>query len=381
MAVRNFLGAAARELSDAERLAWLQLIRTPNVGPASFFQLLDHCGSAANALEALPELSRSGGRVKGSNICSPADAEAEFARAERIGARLVALCEDGYPQWLALVEAPPPLLYLMGDAALARRPMVGIVGARNASAIGCKFARQLAGELGEAGFAIVSGLARGIDAAAHQAALKSGTAAVVAGGIDVIYPPEHAELQKEIAARGLLVSEQPPGFNPRGQDFPRRNRLISGMALAVAVIEAAKRSGSLITARFASEQGREVFAAPGSPLDPRAAGTNGLLKDGAGLLTSAEDVISALRPMLGDLETRVVDNAEEATPAEPARQANVDQPERNGVVEALGPAPVDIDELIRQTGLDASVVHIILLELDLAGRLERHGRQLVSLRD
>jgi len=370
-----------KALSQDERLAWLRLIRSSNVGPVSFFQLIEHCGDAATALEALPELSRRGGRSKAIKICAKDDAEAELVRAERAGARLVAVGEDGYPPLLALVDTPPPLLYTKGEEAILDPPMVAIVGARNASAIGCKFARELAADLGKAGFVIASGLARGIDAAAHQASIESGTVAAVAGGIDVVYPPEHAQLQQEIGTRGVLISEQPPGFRPRGQDFPRRNRLISGMSLAVIVVEAAKRSGSLITARFAGEQGREVFAVPGNPLDPRAAGTNGLLKDGAGLLTCADDVISALEPILGRSVHQVEDDAEDAYQASPTPHPDVEPPERSRVVEALGYSPVDIDEVIRQTGLDARVVHIVLLELDLAGRLERHGRQMVSLRE
>jgi DNA processing protein len=373
--------SSLQTLSQEERLARLRLIRSANVGPVSFFQLIEHCGDAAGALEALPELSRRGGRSKAANICAKEDAEAEMARAERAGAQLVALGEEGYPRWLALVDTPPPLLYVKAERPILDQPMIAIVGARNASAIGCKFTRGLAAELGKAGFVIASGLARGIDAAAHQASLETGTAAVVAGGIDVVYPPEHAELQREIGARGALISEQPPGFRPRGQDFPRRNRLISGMSLAVVVVEAAKRSGSLITARFAGEQGREVFAVPGNPLDPRAAGTNRLLKEGAGLLTSAEDVISVLEPILGRPVTEVEEDAENAYQASPSAHPNVEPPERTRVIEALGYSPVDIDEVIRQTGLAARVVHIILLELDLAGRLERHGRQMVSLRD
>jgi DNA processing protein len=371
-----------KALSQDERLARLRLIRSANVGPVSFFQLIEHCGDAASALEALPELSRRGGRSRTIKICAKEDAEAELVCAERTGAKLVALGEDGYPPWLALVDTPPPLLYTKGDRALLDRPMVGIVGARNASAIGCKFARELAADLGKADFVIASGLARGIDAAAHRASLGLGTVAAVAGGIDIVYLPEHADLQKEIGVRGMLISEQPPGFRPRGQDFPRRNRLISGMSLAVIVVEAAKRSGSLITARFAGEQGREVFAVPGNPLDPRAAGTNGLLKDGAGLLTCAEDVISALEPILGHAANRVEEHDEENTyQARPMAHPNVGPSDRSRVADALGYSPVDLDEVIRQTGLDVRVVHVILLELDLAGHLERHGLQMVSLRE
>jgi DNA processing protein len=288
--------------------------------------------------------------------------------------------EKGYPPALSHVDAPPPLLYAKGRLDLADAPIVAMVGARNGSAVGQKLTRQLATELGLEGFVIASGLARGIDTAAHLAALERGTIAVLAGGIDVVYPPENTDLQRAIGEQGLLLSERSPGFAPRGKDFPRRNRLISGISLGVVVVEAAERSGSLITARFAGEQGREVFAVPGSPLDPRSAGTNNLLKQGACLVTSARDIVEALAPILG----RPVEpfGPELSAPEEgvsPEPLPEIAQSERERIIGALGPSPVDIDEVARVTGVAVRKVHIVLLELDLAGKLQRHGQQLVSL--
>jgi len=260
-------------LDGRQRLAWLRLIRSENVGPATFRALVNQFGGAEAAIEALPALSRRGGRAQDIRLSTMGEAEAELEAADRIGAHLVAVGERGYPPSLAQVDAPPPLIYVKGRIELAEMPIVAIVGARNGSAVGQKFTRQIASALGLEGFVIASGLARGIDTAAHTAALEHGTIAVVAGGIDITYPPENEALQKAIGERGLLISERSPGFSPRGKDFPRRNRLISGIALGVVVVEAAERSGSLITARLAGEQGREVFAVPGSPLDPRPAPT------------------------------------------------------------------------------------------------------------
>jgi DNA processing protein len=360
-------------------LSWLRLIRSENVGPSTFRALVNQFGGAEAALAALPMLSRRGGR-ESIRVCTEADAEAELAAARRAGAHLLAIGELGYPPALAQVDAPPPLIYAKGKFDLAESPIVAIVGARNGSAVGQKFTRQLASELGIEGFVIASGLARGIDTAAHVAALERGTLAVLAGGIDVVYPPENAELQIAIGERGLLITERSPGFQPRGKDFPRRNRLISGVSLGVVVVEAAERSGSLITARLAGEQGREVFAVPGSPLDPRSTGANNLLKQGATLVTSARDIVEALAPILG--KPLVPYSGELASPDEgaaPEPLPEIGQSERERIVGVLGPSPVDIDEVIRTTGLGARKVHIVLLELDLAGRLQRHGQQLVSL--
>jgi len=365
-------------LNDRQRLSWLRLIRSENIGPATFRALVNQFGGAEAALTALPALSRRGDLGKVIRLCPEVEAEAELQPTDRIGAKLVAIGETGYPPALAHVDAPPPLLFVKGKLDLAGYPTVAIVGARNGSAIGQKFTRQIATDLSLEGFVIASGLARDIDTAAHRAALEHGTIAVLAGGIDIVYPPENAELQEAIGERGLLVSERSPGFSPRGQDFPRRNRLISGISLGVVVIEAAERSGSLITARFAGEQGREVFAVPGSPLDPRSAGTNNLLKQGATLVTNARDVVETLAPIMGrPIEPPRFEFADEPRAMEPL--PDIGESERELLLSALGPSPVDIDELIRTTGIETRKAHIVLLELDLAGKLQRHGQQLVSL--
>lgn len=370
-------------LDAAQRLACLRLIRSDNVGPVTFRELINHFGGAEPALAALPELSRRGGR-QAIRICPAAEAEAELEAADRIGARPLFTIEPGYPPALAAVEAPPPLLYVKGDTGHLTRPIVAIVGARNASAAGQKLARMFAARIGGAGFVIASGLARGIDRAAHEAALDTGTIAVLAGGLDNIYPPEHAELQRQIGVRGCLVSENAPGFAPRAQDFPRRNRIISGIALGVLIVEAARRSGTLITARTAAEQGREVFAVPGHPLDPRAEGTNRLLKTGATIATEPDDVIDTLAPMLREVPAAEPRSVEEPVAAAgdgpmPDRLPEIGAQDRARLLAALGPAPVDIDELARATGLPVRAMQIALIELALAGRIERHGHQLVSL--
>ena len=285
--------------ADEQRLDWLQLIRSDNVGPRTFAWLLRQYGDARSAIEALPELSRRGGASRAIRIYPRADAEREMAAARRLGVELVGIREEAYPQRLAEIDDAPPLLAVRGNIAALTRPMIAIVGSRNASAAGLKFAERIARELGEAGFVIASGLARGIDAAAHRASLATGTVAVLAGGHDHIYPEQHVDLLDAILPGGAAISEMPFGWEPRAQDFPRRNRLISGLSLGVVIVEAAKRSGSLITARLALEQGREVFAVPGSPIDPRAEGTNGLLKQGATLVTEAADVLEVLEPILG----------------------------------------------------------------------------------
>lgn len=291
--------------------------------------------------------------------------------------------EPGYPAALAAIEPPPPLLYVKGETGLLARPMLAIVGSRQCSAAGQKLARRLAADLGRAGLVIVSGLARGIDGAAHEAALESGSVAVVAGGIDVIYPPEHDALQKALGERGCLVSEQPPGFQPRSKDFPKRNRIIAGISMGVIVIEAARRSGSLYTARRAADYGRDVFAVPGHPLDPRAEGTNSLLKTGATLVTEAEDVISALAPFgrFPDQPIKDEGGLEAASETRERPPAAPTESERDQLIGLLGPAPVDTDELVRASRFSPRLVQALLLELDLAGRIERHGAHLVSLTD
>jgi len=368
-------------LDDGERLACLRLIRSAQVGPATFRELINHCGGAREALRALPELSR---RAKNPiRICPEEDAEAELDAARKCGARPVFTIEPGYPALLAVIDAPPPMLYVKGRTELFTKPAIGIVGSRDASAAGIKLSRQFARELSISGFVIVSGLARGIDAAAHEASLDGGTVAVLAGGADIVYPPEHAALQAQIAEGGCLVTEQPPGFVPRAKDFPRRNRLISGLSLGVIVVEAARRSGTLVTARFAGEQGREVFAVPGHPLDPRAEGTNQLLKSGATIATEPQDVLDTLAPQLqrrglGLSEGPDTEQRSVSSPAPPAQRPEPSDSERARVLSALGPHPIDIDEVVRATALGAREVRIVLMELDLAGEITRHGQQLVS---
>ncbi len=383
-------GAQTPVLTNEQRIAWLRLIRSENVGPVTFRELVNQFGGATEALEALPTLSRRGGRRMALRICRRDEAEAELDAVDRVGAQLVALGEAGYPPWLARIDAPPPLLCIRGLPDIVSRPIISIVGSRNGSAAGQKIARTLATDLGKKGFVIASGLARGIDAAAHRAALETGTIAVLAGGVDVIYPPEHADLHRQIGEQGLLICERPPGLDPRAQDFPRRNRLISGMAAGLIVVEAARRSGSLITARFAAEQGREVFAVPGNPLDPRAEGTNGLLKNGATLVTHADDVVGALEatlawrspPPIGHIGERGTlggddfwDKAEPDRPPEDPAPADM----RARIVQALGAAPIELDEIARASGSTARDMRVVLLELDLAGRIEHHPGNMVSL--
>lgn len=375
-------GGAPRALSNVERLDWLRLIRSENVGPITFAQLVARYGTAGAALEALPDLARRGGRRRPIKICPKAAAEREIEAVERAGARLVARCEADYPALLATLDDAPPLLAVLGHSHLFDRHAVAMVGARNASANGRRLAQQLASGLGDAGLIVVSGLARGIDAAAHEGALKSGTVAVVAGGVDVVYPEQNADLHAAIAEQGAVVSEMPMATVPQARHFPRRNRLISGMTLATIVVEAAPRSGSLITARFAADQGREVLAVPGSPLDPRARGCNRLIRDGATLVESADHVLEALS---GSLRAPArEDKAPEyqaeyqAGPAATPTESEIDAA-REAVVELLGPTPVAVDELIRQCQVSAALVQVALLELELAGRIERHPGNRVAL--
>jgi DNA processing protein len=362
-------------LPDAERIAALRLIRSENVGPVTFRDLIEHYGSAEAAIAALPELSARGGRGRSIRVYPRAEAEAELERAQRFGARVLVIGDGDYPQALAAVDAPPPVLLVKGDIGLLQRPIIGIVGSRQCSAAGATLAWQFAAEIGRGGFVIGSGLARGIDAAAHRAALDTGTIAVLAGGLDFVYPPEHGDLQREISERGLILSEMPFGFVPRAQDFPRRNRIVSGLSLGVLIVEAARRSGSLVTARLAAEQGREVFAVPGHPLDPRAEGTNKLLKSGATLVTEAADVLSAVTPLL----RHPVQQLREPSRSPAAMPIVLADNDRDRVLSALGPAPVDTDSLARSTGLAVRSVQVALMELALAGRVERHGGGLVSL--
>ena len=368
-------GTEPIRLTDEQRLDWLRLIRSQNVGPRTFRALLNHFGGARAALQALPTLARRGGAYA-AQICSREAAEREIEACGKLGIALVALGEAHYPRRLQMIDDAPPLVAIRGNTAVLGMPLVAIVGSRNASAAGVKITERLTRALCEAGFATASGLARGIDAAAHRASAATGTVAVLAGGQDRIYPPEHADLLDDILHTGLALTEMPLGWEPRARDFPRRNRLISGLCLGVVIVEAAKRSGSLITARLALEQGREVFAVPGSPLDPRAEGTNSLIKQGATPITDAEDVVAVLRPIIGsDVPLR----EEDAEDEEKLQEAEPAPDERARVIALLSPTPVSIDDLIRLSQTSPRIVRMVLLELEIAGRIERHGGGLVSL--
>ncbi|MET3925352.1 DNA-processing protein DprA [Devosia sp. 2618] len=366
----------AATLTDAQRTAWLRLLRTDNVGPATFRQLLNRFGSAEAALDALPDLLKRTG--KPIRITSQSAAEDELAGLSHYGARMVATGEPDYPQLLNYIPASPPLLTMVGGANLDWQRTVGIVGARNASSAGIKMTRLLATDLGERGYTIVSGLARGIDTAAHRATLTTGTIAVLAGGFDKIYPDENIPLAHDILDNGgALLTEMPLGWEPRARDFPRRNRLVSGLSLGIVVVEAAKRSGSLITARLALEQNRDVFAVPGSPLDPRAEGGNALIQQGAKLITNAEDIIETLGsadPARSALFDR--DWEPDLTPDAPPPSED----DKSRLLSALSSTPVEVDELIRQSGLTVSAMQMLLLELDLAGSIEWSSGQLVALK-
>jgi DNA processing protein len=382
----------APAFSEETKRAWLRLIRTPHIGGVTFWELLSHFGTAEAALEALPEFAKHGGRISPRTIPTDAAIDAELDKAYAAGMRLVCVGDPGYPPLLARVEVPPPLLYIKGDVSVWSRPPLAVVGSRQASAAGLKFASDISAALGRRGFLIVSGLARGIDAAAHRAALPFATCAVLPGGLDKIYPPEHTGLSVEIAQAGMLISECPPGFVARAQDFPRRNRIVSGCSLGVVIAEAAERSGSLITARLAAEQNREVFAVPSHPLEPRAAGTNRLIKEGAIFTTCADDIAEALQPQLRSFDAPVPApprdrpcppaQATPAIPAHNAEQENFDSigEVSEGLLKLLSLSPIDVDELCRISGLEARLVSAALLSLDISGRIERRGLRQVALR-
>jgi DNA processing protein len=357
--------------SQAEMFARIRLLRSPHVGPVTYMQLLRRFGTAAAAIEALPDLARRGSQTY--RAAEVPRIEAEIAAVRRVDARYLFHDSPDYPPLLREVEGSPPILTARGDAALAARPCVAMVGARNASAAAVKLARDFAAALAEAGFIVVSGLARGIDGSAHRGALPA-TVGVIASGIDIAYPPEHGDLQEDIAQRGLLLAEQPPGTEPLARHFPSRNRIIAGMASGTLVVEAAPKSGSLITARLAGEAGREVMAIPGSPLDPRSHGCNQLIREGAILVQEPGDVIELVSQLDGMARTSLRETADlfaasdDETQTEPADIGGL-----------LGFAPVAVDELIRQSGQSASAVQLALLELELAGRLERHAGGRVSI--
>ena len=365
-----------RVLTEAERVEWLRLSRTENVGPITFRQLVRRFGSARAALEALPQMAARGGK-KNFKMPSANECADEIARTEKIGAKVIGWCEPDYPEALAAIEDAPPLISVRGHSPLLSKVCIGIVGARNASLNGRKMAETLARELGQTGVVIASGLARGIDTAAHQASLATGTVAVLAGGVDIVYPKENQALYDRLAEQGCIISDMPLGLEPFAKLFPRRNRLISGLSLGVVVVEAALQSGSLITARMALDQGREVFAVPGSPLDPRCTGTNDLIRQGAVLTERAADILGHIHalprllaeppandfdPGLGPIDGAALDSA------------------REKIVENLSTSPVSVDELVRECHVSASVVLTILLELELAGRVERQvGNKVVLI--
>jgi len=365
-------------LSQSERLDRLRLARSQNVGPVTFRDLLTHFGTATAALDALPALAARGGRPGKIKVSTKAAIEREWEALEKLGGRFLLWGDSDFPAGLAAIDPPPPLIAVLGHAHLLGAPILAMVGSRNASASGAKLASQLAADLGQEGFVIASGLARGIDTAAHKAALATGTVAVLGGGLDVIYPEQNTGLYHDIREQGALVSEMPLGTQPRAQHFPRRNRVISGLSQAVIVVEAALRSGSLITARYAAEQGRDVLATPGSPLDPRAKGTNNLIKQGAGLIENAQDVLTALA-----LRPKQLDEPEapDFATAKAAPHSEPDNNDRARILACLSPAPIEVDEIIRHTELPTGTVIIVLIELDLAGRIERHTGQKVSLID
>ena len=359
---------AQLQLTQAEAFARIRLLRSPNIGPVSYRQLLARFGSAADALDALPDLAS---RVKVAYRPAPADRiEREVAEIRKAGAKYLFHDQPDYPALLAELDSAPPIITCRGDLSLASQPCVAMVGARNASAAAVKIAREFAAALSDAGFTVVSGLARGIDGAAHEGAFPR-TVGVIASGIDIAYPPQHAELQERIASEGLLIAEQPPGTEPRGRHFPSRNRIIAGLASGTLVVEAAPKSGSLITARLAGEAGREVMAIPGSPLDTRSHGCNQLIRDGAVLVNSPEDVIELLETFTGAprstyrLAERGTDfDYSELERADPAEGAEA-------IAGLLSTAPIAIDELVRQSGASVAAVHLALLEMELSGEIER----------
>ena len=363
---------------NADRLARLRLIRSRRVGPATFRRLLAEHGSADAALAALPEVAKQAG-VENYEVCAEAAALAEVKAARRLGARMLGLGDPGYPADLADCADAPPILWALGDTRLLDRPMLAMVGTRNASSLGSRMARKLAGELSEAGFVIVSGLARGIDALAHHAALPKGTIAVHAGGLDVIYPAENTDLAHEIARKGLRLSEQPFGLDPQARHFPQRNRIVSGLARAVIVVEAAARSGSLITARNALDQGRDVLAVPGHPMDTRASGCNMLLRDGATLVRDAADVIEAIGPASGTAQAELPLARIPDIPQPPERDWRDRAALNSRILSQLGPTPVAEDQLLRDLGLPTGQGTATLAAMELEGTIIRQPGGLISL--
>ncbi|MFC3441248.1 DNA-processing protein DprA [Sphingobium rhizovicinum] len=360
-------------MSERDRFERLRLIRSPRIGPVSYRQLLARFGSAGEALRAIPDLAaRGGGKA---SVADAGAVEREIAATRALGARYLLMGDVDYPVLLDQMEGAPPALIVRGDVGLAAKACIAMVGARNASAAACRFARSLAQDLGQRGAVVVSGLARGIDTEAHRGSIDSGTIGVIASGIDIVFPPENRDLQAQVGNQGLLVTEHPPGVQPLARHFPARNRIIAGLALGTVVVEAAPKSGSLITARLAGEAGREVMAVPGSPLDPRAQGCNSLIREGAILIQNGADIMEAI----GGFDPRMVRQGSFDFIGEPV-SSDVAERERTAVIALLGPAAVAVDEVIRLSGLSPAVVQTVLLELELAGGLERQAGGRVSLR-
>lgn len=365
-------------LNDAEKLARLRLIRSENIGPVTYARLMDRFGNARAALDALPAMARNGGRKKPLKICSRTEAEAEAAEIEALGAAMLFKGAPGYPPLLAHIDDAPPILFAHGHVRLLGKKAVALVGSRNASINGRRFAQTMAEALGAAGYLVVSGMARGIDTAVHLGALGSGTAAVMGGGIDVCYPRENQALYDDLVRVGCVCTEVAAGTQPQARHFPRRNRIISGIARAIVVIEAGAKSGSLITARMALEQGREVFAVPGAPQDPRVKGSNALIRDGAMLTETADDVIRTL----AEMGAGTLNEGRRTTLSAPAPSLPDDRlidAARDKVMRALDYGPTDIDDIIRDAGSGAPAVSVVLLELEIAGRLERQPGNKVAL--
>jgi DNA processing protein len=365
----------ATSFNEEERLAYIRLIRSQNIGLKTFYSLLELYGTAEAALQKAEEMTARGTRKI--QICSRERALEEISHCEEFGARIITLIDNEYPDLLKEIADPPPVFTAIGNIDLLNKKSVAIVGARNATANGCRFAYKIAEELGDEGYATVSGLARGIDTAAHKGSLGTGTIAVIAGGIDNIYPPENAGLYEQIKESGIIIAELPFGAAPKAQNFPQRNRIISGLSLGTLIVEAATRSGSLITSRFAMEQGREVFAVPGSPLDPRAEGPNKLIKDGATLVESVNDIIDGLTHPTRPIQTNIFEE-ERATPIFEDLKTDIES-SKELIESSLSTTPADIDDLIDQTNLPASIVQVAILELELSGHLTRHPGNKVSL--
>jgi DNA processing protein len=361
-----------RKLPMPDDFARLRLIRSPNIGPVSYRQLIARFGNAEAALEALPDLVRRGGGAY--RLAQEAVIAAELKQAQALGARHIFLDDEDYPQLLAEIDNGPAVFMALGEIRLAQRPVVAMVGARNASAAACRFARNLAHDLGDAGIIVASGLARGIDTASHHGSLGHGTIGVIAGGIDIAYPPENRDLQKAIAEKGLLIAEMPPGIEPRARHFPHRNRIIAGLALGTVVVEAVPKSGSLITARLAGEYGREVMAIPGSPLDPRSRGCNQLIREGVTLVQDASEIAELILPLDQRMELPLMQKRPFAVPI-----VDAGDPERRAVAGLLGMSFVTVDEIVRQSGLPSPMVQSVLLEYELAGKLERGAGARVRL--